>query len=354
MIPVFIGSVSPYSGKSTVCLGLSLKFRDEGFSTGYFKPVGVLPTSEGGVVTDEDVEFFRASLMLTEPVQHLCPVLLTRDTLQKAFKGELENVRDRILSSFNIVAKDKDIMLIVGVGDLHSGKFLGYSELDFINDVGARVILTGEYDRIGQAVDACLHAAERLGDKLIGVVFNRASATTSEYIKETVAPFMSEKGVQVLGVIQRDPVLGAVPVSELVEALNAKLLCCEDAVDELVERFSVGAMNLDSALKFFRVQFNKGVIVGGDRADIQLAALETSTKCLILTGDLYPNEIILAKAEEKGIPVMVVKTDTLTTVETCEKLLGHLSLHSPKKIQRAAEVVSRSLDIAHLKQKLGL
>ena len=48
----------------------------------------------------------------------------------------------------------------------------------------------------------------------------------------------------------------------------------------------LGAMGAELALKFFRTKPDKIVITGGDRADIQLAALETDTKCLVLTGNL--------------------------------------------------------------------
>ena len=90
------------------------------------------------------------------------------------------------------------------------------------------------------------------------------------------------------------------------------MLCAGDKLDQLAEHFSIGAMNVDAALRFFRRVPNKAVITGGDRADIQLAALQTSTRCLILTGDLYPNERILTRAEEMGVPVVLVSQDTST------------------------------------------
>lgn len=49
----------------------------------------------------------------------------------------------------------------------------------------------------------------------------------------------------------------------------------------MVEHLMIGAMDVDSALTYFRRKPNKAVITGGDRPDIQLAALETSTKCTI-------------------------------------------------------------------------
>ena len=34
--------------------------------------------------------------------------------------------------------------------------------------------------------------------------------------------------------------------------LGGEVLCCEHMLDQLVERFSVGAMNVEGALKYFR------------------------------------------------------------------------------------------------------
>ena len=93
-------------------------------------------------------------------------------------------------------------------------------------------------------------------------------------------------------------------------------------MDELVEHFMIGAMNVESALSYFRKVSNKAVITGGDRSDIQLAALETPTKCLILTGELYPNASILGRAQEVGVPIVVVRADTANTLEVCENPFG--------------------------------
>ena len=68
---------------------------------------------------------------------------------------------------------------------------------------------------------------------------------------------------------------------------------------------TVGAMTADAALSRFRRSSNKAVITGGDRTDIQLAALETSTTCLILTGNLRPSPLVIKQAEEFGIAVHV-------------------------------------------------
>jgi BioD-like phosphotransacetylase family protein len=70
--------------------------------------------------------------------------------------------------------------------------------------------------------------------------------------------------------------------------LTAQVLTKDVPMDAVVENLTVGAMTAEAALRRMRKQRNKAVITGGDRTDIQLAALETSTSCLVLTGNLEP------------------------------------------------------------------
>jgi len=113
-------------------------------------------------------------------------------------------------------------------------------------------------------------------------------------------------------------------------------------------------MSMESDLRYFRALPDKVVITGGDRADIQLAALETNTKAIILTGNLYPNSLVLSKAEEMGIPFILVSTDTLTTVERIGKLLGKMRVRSKTKIERAKKLFAKNLNFPLLFKELKL
>jgi hypothetical protein len=96
------------------------------------------------------------------------------------------------------------------------------------------------------------------------------------------------------------------------------------------------------------------VVTGGDRADIQMAALETSTQCLILTGQLPPQPFILSRAEELEIPVLSVDLDTLTTVEIIDKAFGQVRLHEPIKVECMRQLMAKHFDIDRLMSQLGL
>jgi len=113
-----------------------------------------------------------------------------------------------------------------------------------------------------------------------------------------------------------------VTVAQIAERLQAEVLCCADNTGEVVENLMIAAMTVDSGLDYFNRKGNKAVIVRAERPDCQLAALATSTRCLVLTGGGRPNPQVLSFAEEKGVPMLLAKQDTLSAVAEMEKLFG--------------------------------
>jgi len=354
MIPIFIASVSPFSGKNLICLGLGLKFKKDGYKVGYFKPVGFSPVVVEDILTDEDAVFLSKTLEVNEPLQSICPVVLTDDLLRRLTSGEDLHIKQKMMTAFHQASKEKDIMISRGLGRLSGGTSLHFSELDFIKESHAKVIFIDKFQSYIDTLDGFIYASKMLGNQLLGVVFNVVPSSKLNYTREILVPFLKKNGITTLGIIQKDPILSAVPIREIINSLNGKVLCREDRVDELIEHFMIGAMNVESALSYFRKVSNKAVITGGDRSDIQLAALETPTKCLILTGELYPNASILGRAQEVGVPIVVVRADTANALEVCENLSGYASLHDKSKIRRAAEVVEREIDFKTIYQQLRL
>jgi len=131
-------------------------------------------------------------------------------------------------------------------------------------------------------------------------------------------------------------------------------LCCHDKLSNLVEHFLIGAMQVDKAIEYFRKIRNNAVIVGGDRSDIQLSAIESGSVCLILTGELYPGEIILSRAEQKDIPILVVREDTYSVAKKLERLSVRLRLRDKAKVDRGMNLVTENVNFPLLYKKLGI
>src|SRR5690606_26950317 len=134
------------------------------------------------------------------------------------------------------------------------------------------------------------------------------------HIENHIIKYLNSAKINVFGCVTSERLLSSVSIREMAKHLEGTILSATYKQDELVESFMLGAMGAELALKFFREKPDKAVITGGDRADIQLAALETDTKCLILTGNFSPSSIVVGRAEELGVPLLLVKYDTLTTV----------------------------------------
>ena len=353
MQKLFIGSTAGNSGKSLLTVGLGLALKESGYKVGYLKPLGKLPTTVEGRVVDADAQFIKSILQLAEPLDQICPVVLTQDLFVRGLRGEVGDLRPRIQKAFEAVAAGKDLVIIGGAGSLSDGAFLGMSGTRLAKEFRAPVLLIDPYTN-EVCLDCIMTAKEALGDHLMGVVLNRVPPQSLPEVEQMVVPFLVGKGIEVLGVLPLDRVLDAVTVRQMVEILDGKVLCGQERLDEFVERFSVGAMDVDAALGYFRKLPNKAVITGGHRADIQLAALETSTKCLVLTGDQMPNDIIVARARELGVPIIMVHHDTLATVEKLESVLGRIRIREDRKVQRARELLRDRLNVRRIIEKVGL
>jgi BioD-like phosphotransacetylase family protein len=85
-----------------------------------------------------------------------------------------------------------------------------------------------------------------------------------------------------------------------------------------------------------------------------LAALETSTHCLILTGHTPPQSLIINRAEDLEVPVLSVNSDTLTTVEIIDRSFGKVPIHESIKVERIRSLMSQHFDIERTIDYLGL
>ncbi len=245
------------------------------------------------------------------------------------------------------------MLVLEGGRSLREGYVAGLPPKKVVELVDAGVLAVIKYDDT-LLVDRAMTAQNYFAKNFLGVVINEVPKTQAEIVKDVIVPFLTRHNIKVFGVLPKDQMLSAPSVRELAEGLRAEILCSAECSDELVEHMLVGAMGVESALSYFRRKPNKAVITGGDRADIQLAALETSTRCLILTGNIYPSPSVLNRAEELCVPVLLTKLDTLATIEIIEGFFGKSRFQQPKKMERFTALLDENLDFAALYKALGL
>lgn len=122
-----------------------------------------------------------------------------------------------------------------------------------------------------------------------------------------------------------------ITIGQLADCLQSEILNSSEKLEEVVEHLMVGAMCTDPSPLYFSVKPNKAVITRSDRADIQLGALETSIKCLILSGGQKPIPSVLSRAEEKSVPVLLVEQDTPGVVAELERAFSQVTIEAEEQ-----------------------
>ncbi len=355
---LMIGSCEPFSGKSAFVLGIARQLIAGKQKVRFGKPLATsvelvnhcLPQP----LIDDDVRFVAETLGLQE--SELIPSLhhLASDVADKrlansdlkAGKG-FESLKKQLQSPLD------GLTILEAAGSLHEGLLFGLSLGQVARGLDAQVLLVHLW-KDSTSVDALLAARAQLGDRLLGIVLNAVTPDEVEELEQSVVPSLEALGMVVFGVMPRSPLLRSVTVGELVRRLEARVLCCSERLELMVETLSIGAMNVNSAMEFFRRRRNMAVVTGADRTDIQLAALEASTQCLILTGAGEPLPQLINRSEELEVPLLKVEHDTLSTVEVIEQAFGHVRLHEAVKATYAFRLVEEHCDLDRLFSNLGL
>jgi hypothetical protein len=357
MPTLYVLSTETYSGKTAVCIGLGMKMRADGYDVGYMKPVNTAAILQAGQPYDEDVVFIKEAFDLPESLDILAPVQLTPQRVESLIMGgDPSEFTDRLSAAYRTVRDGHDVVILEGASNLREGYVVNLAPPDLAQletNGSAKALAVIRYDD-ARYVDHFLAARKRLGSLLVGVVVNAVPSLHLDFAETHLRQYLEEQGIPVYGVLPRERILQATSIGELAEGLGAEILVHQDKRDVLVEHLMVGAMNVDHALRYFRRRPNKAVITGGDRSDIQSAALETSTRCLILTGNIHPSNAILARADDSDVAVLLAPQDTLGAIEIAESYFGRSRFQQKAKIDSFSQLLATRFDFERLYETLGL
>lgn len=357
--PLGICVTSPrieHFGKTAFCVGFAQMLMDEGLKVGYFKPFSWNNFSYEGIRTDEDVVLMKKLLNLREEVNIISPIQLGYYYLEKLHNMDKGMILETIDKNFRNISEGKDLMIVEVLRDIFFGSSVGLSTIEIAKRLGLSILIISSTHQ-DASVDAIAAQKEYISQKgvsLLGLVMNSAAAVDIDRIKRVYMPILEAKGVKIWGIIPEKTEMRKPTGLEIKEFLNAEVLACEEKLgDVIVENYLIGAMSPDTALKYFRASPRKAVITGGDRPDICLVALETDTSLLLLTGNIHPSPIVLNRARERGVPVLLVPYDTYSTVNMLQDIAGKIKYKDEKRIKLAKQLVAENVDwkglLKHLK-----
>lgn len=353
MATLYVASTETYVGKSAVCAGLLDHMRRDGFQIGYMKPVSVALANTSGADGSDDAAFICSNFGLTEPLEQVAPVLITPGAVEALLRGQPSSHAKRLRDAYLAVSRGKDVLVLEGANTWSEGALVDLTADQVTELLDTPGLLVSRYSSTLN-VDTILSVQRYVGDRLLGVLLNQVKEPQIEFVRTKVVPFLEARNIPVFGVLPYDEDLAGVRVHELLTHLGGQFIGDPAWGERVVHSLMIGAMGAEASRSFFRRRSNKAVITGGDRADLQLAALETSTSVLVLTGNIYPTDQVLDQAEACGVPIILVPDETLTTVDQAELLFGRVRFHQSSRLRRFIELMDAHFDYTRLYEALGL
>ena len=314
MATLIIASISDRSGKTAIAAALASKLSSDD------SPVAVGKAMGNSSTGDNDAAVF-ASLLPENP--------------------SVSGASSEIASAFSANAGTSKIAIVEGSSDAQSN-------IDMANSTDGLVLLIARY---GEDVAG---AAKTYGSRLAGVIINGVAKHRAGEVSGVLADEMEAAGTKLLGAIPDDRRMLAPKLVQVAEFLGGQFLSGEDESDQLLDNFLIGGLVLDWGPFYFSSRTNTGVIVRGDRPDVQLAAIQTdTTKALILTKGVRPVEYVMYEAAQRGIPLVVVPGNTHDVAEQLEGLQPNVEFDHTSKLERMIELISENVDVSVLKDQLA-
>jgi BioD-like phosphotransacetylase family protein len=344
---LLVTSTEPSAGKTAVALALATAAEERGERVGYMKPKGTRRGSAVDETLDSDTLLASEVLGLDADTGELEPLVYSPAFLQEVVRGneDPETLRERVGSAFERLDGDYDRVVVEGSDSAATGASIGLTDADLAEMLDATVVLVARYEEPND-VDDVLAAADRFGDRLGGVLFNAVPDAAFDDLASDVVPFLEARDVRVYGTIPYQADLAGVSVADLADELGAEALTDESATDALVQRFVVGAMTATEALESLSGVRDTALVTGGDRADTQTTVLEASgIRCLLLTGGIRPPDAVLERAESAGVPVLLARTDTKTTLDRAERVLRSGRTRETATVDRMGELLRDYADV---------
>ncbi len=334
MVALYVTSSEGGGGKTAVCAGLGNHLLRDGRKVGFFKPVIADGKIKPAGDSDRDTVFIKNLFALEEPADLLCPVFSDESSLKSGVKD-----------AYARVSRQKDVVIIEGVSEQSQ------VARDIVDALDARVVVVEGYSKESlKAIDSY----QGWGEHLLGIALNRVPKNRLEQVRGEISAQSGQAGTKIIGILPEDRTLFAPTIGELTDYIQGETLTGAEKSGELVENIMLGARNVDSGPEYFIGKANKAVVLRASRPDMQLAALETSTRCLVLTGGKAPHPTVLSQAEKKNVPIILTSDDIPTIATNIEEALGKTRFNQETKLPRLNEIMEQHFDFTVLYQGLGL
>ena len=305
MKPLVIGSLNQSAGKSSVIIGMAKAL---GKSFAYLKPFGDRLLYRKKRQWDYDSALLTNLFKLDE-----IPELITLgfDHSKLRFMYTQETISQKLTEMADLVKPDHDLFFVEGGRSMTFGCSVHLDPVALATCLDAQLVLVLRGNEVNMG-DQLAFLKQNLDTERVnfaGVILNKVKDLDDYEMSHKVD--LESHGLPILGVLPYQQVLTEYPVSYLAEQVFARVIAGEAGMNRQVRNTFVATTGVQSALR--NPEFTgEGtlVVTSGDRSDMILAALDADTAGILLTDEVMPPVNIISAAEDKGIPLLLVRQST--------------------------------------------
>jgi BioD-like phosphotransacetylase family protein len=352
---IFVAATRMNDGKTTTCLGLTAALQSMGLNVGYIKPIAQRIVQSGEDQVDEDTLLIDGLFSLDIPIAAMSPVAIGPEFTKNYLENPNEigpQLKDRICRAFDRAAYGKDIIVVEGSGHAGVGSVFGASNADNAKVLGSKALIVAA-GGIGKPIDEiALNKAlfDQSGVEVVGVILNKVLPDKIDFIRDFASRGLKKLGVPLIGVVPLQETLVYPNLDQVAEETKARWIH-QPAGLRRVRRVVIGAMSARRAAEYFRVNGTL-VIVPGDREDLLEAFIEgggaKSLSGIILSNGLLPNDALMKKLTDAGIPVAAVEAESFAVTARINNMTVKTMRQDSDKIPIIEKMIRESVDIPAL------
>ncbi len=356
---IYITTNEPHSGKSAITLGMMSMLIGKATKVGYFRPI-IEDTEDEKI--DSHIQTVIDYFKLDIPYENAYAITKSK-LIKEKNNGNIDSVIDLIIEKYKVLEDQFDYVLVEGTSFSGEGTAI---ELD-INVLIAKnlgipvtIVGSGENKSIEELIDTLNLTYSTFRDKdveVLAIIANKVNTDDKDLIniklKNTFPDSILKFEIPVV------KGLDSPTFKEIIEELDGKLLFGEKNINNQVDSFSVGAMQLRNYLQHIT---EKGlVITPGDRADIILGALQAnlsvnypSISGIVLTGGIIPEDTIMKLIEGLSdiVPIASVEEGTYLIANRIGAIKSKIYADNIKKIETSIQAFQKYVNLDELSEKL--
>jgi BioD-like phosphotransacetylase family protein len=335
-----ITSMRPSAGKTSLIIGLARALNNK---IGYMKPFGARFIYKKKRLWDYDAALMAHIFHLDEAPEDMS---IGFHHAKLFYSLDEEATTAKILETLDHVGKNKDSLFVEAGKDIYFGTSVYLDAISVAKRLKGKllVMVSGDEDTIIDDIGFLTKYIRMDGLSFMGIVVNKV-VNISDF-NDIYLPRIRKMDVPVLGIIPVIPELTYVSAGYLADRMFAKVLAGDSGLNRQVRNIVVGSMGAESAMKSPLFQdHHQVVIISGDRSDLILTSLESQVAAVILSNNIVPSSIIISKAANIGIPLLLVSTDTHETAKRIDGIEPLPTKEDTGKINLIEKMVRDHIDL---------